>query len=206
MERQVSILDGGTFVVSDLRGNIEHSVNRPLGLFHLDTRFLSEWILTIDGVVPAALSTDDVQYFQAQFFLVPRPAAMYVQSTLSVVRTRFAGDGFHEDLLLMNHDKAPVDLDVRIRAAADFADLFEVKDMLQKKGEHYHRIEDNRLVLGYRRERFVRETWISASQPARIDPSGLAFRVHIEPHGTWSTCLDVLAAIDGLEERHSRVK
>ncbi|WP_437611307.1 glycogen debranching N-terminal domain-containing protein [Sorangium sp. So ce834] len=206
MERQVSILDGGTFVVSDPRGNIEHSVNRPLGLFHLDTRFLSEWILTIDGIVPAALSTDDVQYFQAQFFLVPRPAAMYVESTLSIVRSRFAGDGFHEDLLLMNHGKDPVDLEVRIQAAADFADLFEVKDMLPKKGERYHRIEDNRLVLGYRRERFVRETWISASQPAQIDPNGLSFRVSIEPHGRWSTCLDVVAAIDGLEERHTRVK
>ncbi|WP_437298580.1 amylo-alpha-1,6-glucosidase [Sorangium sp. So ce426] len=206
MERQVSILDGGTFVVSDLRGNIEHSVSRPLGLFHLDTRFLSEWILTIDGVVPAALSTDDVQYFQAQFFLVPRPAAMYVESTLSIVRSRFAGDGFHEDLLLMNHGKLPVELEVRIEAGADFADLFEVKDMLPKKGERYHRIEDNRLVLGYRRERFVRETWISASQPAQIDPSGLTFRVSIAPHGRWSTCLDVVAAIDGLEERHTRVK
>ncbi|XXY85643.1 glycogen debranching N-terminal domain-containing protein [Sorangium sp. So ce296] len=202
----MSILDGGTFVVSDLRGNIEHSVSRPLGLFHLDTRFLSEWILTIDGVVPAALSTDDVQYFQAQFFLVPRPAAMYVQSTLSIVRSRFAGDGFHEDLLLMNHGKDPVDLEVRIQAAADFADLFEVKDMLPKKGERYHRIEDNRLVLGYRRERFVRETWISASQPAQIDPNGLTFRASIAPHGRWSTCLDVVAAIDGLEERHTRVK
>ncbi|AUX29140.1 MULTISPECIES: glycogen debranching N-terminal domain-containing protein [Sorangium] len=206
MERQVSILDGGTFVVSDPRGNIEHSVNRPLGLFHLDTRFLSEWILTIDGIVPAALSTDDVQYFQAQFFLVPRPAAMYVESTLSIVRSRFAGDGFHEDLLLMNHGKDLVELEVRIQAAADFADLFEVKDMLPKKGERYHRIEDNRLVLGYRRERFVRETWISASQPAQIDPDGLTFRVSIEPHGRWSTCLDVVAAIDGLEERHTRVK
>jgi glycogen debranching enzyme len=206
MERQVSILDGGTFVVSDQRGNIEHSVNRPLGLFHLDTRFLSEWILTIDGIVPAALSTDDVQYFQAQFFLVPTPAAMYVESTLSVIRTRFVGDGFHEDLVLMNHGKGPVDLEVRIQAAADFADLFEVKDMLQKKGEHYHRIEDGRLVLGYRRERFVRETWISASQPARVDPSGLTFRARIEPHGSWSTCLDVLAAINGMEERHSQVK
>src|SRR5262245_8012511 len=173
MERQVSILDGGTFVVSDQQGNIEHSASHPLGLFHLDTRFLSEWILTVDGVVPAALSTDDVQYFQAQFFLVPQPAAMYVESELSIVRTRFAGDGFHEDLLLMNHGKEPVELQVRIQAAADFADLFEVKDMLAKKGEHYHRLDDGRLVLGYKREAFVRETWISASQPAQIDPKGL---------------------------------
>jgi len=206
MERQVSILDGGTFVVSDQRGNIEHSVNRPLGLFHLDTRFLSEWILTIDGVVPAALSTDDVQYFQAQFFLVPKPAAMYVESTLSIVRSRFVGDGFHEDLLLMNHGKEPVDLEVRMQVAADFADLFEVKDMLQKKGEHYHRIEDQRLVLGYRRENFVRETWISATQPAEIDRNSLTFQVKIPANGSWSTCLEVLVAIDGLEERHSRVK
>ena len=31
----------------------------------------------------------------------------------------------------------------------DFADLFEVKDALKKKGSYYHRIDDNRLVVGY---------------------------------------------------------
>ena len=45
----VRILDGNTFVVSDERGDIEASPTDPTGLFSFDTRFLSRWVLTVDG-------------------------------------------------------------------------------------------------------------------------------------------------------------
>jgi N-terminal domain of (some) glycogen debranching enzymes len=45
----VKILDGNTFVVSDTRGDIEASPTDPTGLFSYDTRFLSEWVLTINA-------------------------------------------------------------------------------------------------------------------------------------------------------------
>ena len=131
----VQILDGSTFVVSDARGDVDASPAEPHGLFHRDTRFLSRWSLTIDGTVPNALSTDDLHYFSAQFFLVPGTGTVYVDAPLSVIRKRSVGNGFHEDLTVMNHGAEPVDLDVRIEAASDFADLFEVKDALAKKGE-----------------------------------------------------------------------
>ena len=67
----VKILDGNTFVVSDGRGDIEASLTDPTGLFSFDTRFLSRWVLTVNGERLDALSTDDLQYFEARFFLVP---------------------------------------------------------------------------------------------------------------------------------------
>ena len=45
----VKILDGNTFVVSDARGDIEASLTDPTGLFSFDTRFLSTWVLTVNG-------------------------------------------------------------------------------------------------------------------------------------------------------------
>ena len=81
-----------------------------------------------------------------------------------------------------------------IDAAADFADLFEVKDALKKIGTYEHRVETDRLVLGYRRETFQRETTISASQPATFDEAGLTFKVRLEPHGTWTTDLSVVTS------------
>src|SRR3954454_10809995 len=191
----VSLLDGNTFVVSDRRGDIDASPNEPQGLFAWDTRHLSRWLLTIDGQPLSALSTDDLHYFSAQFFLILGTGTVYVNATCSVVRKRAVGDGFHEELTIFNHSKDPVDLDVRIEAAADFADAFEVKDALAKKGERYHRLEDGRLVLGYRRARFVRETWISADADAvEYDASGLRFRLHLDAHGTWTTGIAVVAA------------
>ena len=53
----VKILDGNTFVVSDRSGDIEASASDPTGLFSFDTRFLSKWILTVDGHRLSALST-----------------------------------------------------------------------------------------------------------------------------------------------------
>src|SRR6266566_752779 len=113
----------------------------------------------------------------------------------SIIRTRAVGNGFHEDVTILNHKNQPVDLQMRLEAAADFADLFEVKDALKKKGEFYQRIESDRLVLGYRREQFVRETLITASAKADIDEHGLSFAVHIEPHGEWTTSLDVVTVL-----------
>jgi glycogen debranching enzyme len=191
----VKILDGNTFVVSDSRGDIEASLTDPTGLFSFDNRFLSTWILTVDGERLNPLSVDDLQYFETRFFLVPGTGTVYVDAKLSVIRRRAVGDGFHEELTILNHDAKPVDLKVRLEAASDFADLFEVKDALEKKGRYYTRVEKGRLLLGYERETFGRQTAISASAPAKIDKQGLTFSIHIEPQGEWTTDLDVVTAV-----------
>ena len=191
----VSILEGDTFVVCDRRGDVIPSGHEPHGLFLQDTRFLSCWRLTVDGSSPQVLSTDDVNYFSAQFFLAPPVESHYDQASFSIMRRRSVGYGFHEDIAVLNHTAEPLDLDLQIEADADFADLFEVKDALRKKGEHYRSATAGRLVLGYRREGFVRETWITASaHEADATDEGLRFRLQIEPQGEWTTCLDVAAA------------
>ncbi|MGZ4320122.1 MAG: amylo-alpha-1,6-glucosidase [Gaiellaceae bacterium] len=187
----VQILEGNTFVVSDRNGDIDASPVDATGLFSFDTRFLSKWVLTIDGERLNALSTDDLQYFETRFFLVPGTGTVYIDAKLSVIRQRVVADGFHEDLTILNHDDKPVSLEVRLEAASDFADLFEVKDKLKKKGTYHHRIERGRLVLGYSRESFTRETVISTPLPAKIDETGLTFKVKLPPHGLWKTTLDI---------------
>jgi glycogen debranching enzyme len=202
----ISILEGNNFVVSDLRGDIDASPTEALGLFAWDMRFLSRWLLTVDGQRPNVLSTDDLDYFSVQFFLVPGTGTIYVDADQSIIRKRTIGNGFSEELTILNHKDKPVDLSVRIEAAADFADLFEVKDHLTKKGEFYHRIESNRLLLGYRRGQFVRETFITSSIKADIDERGLSFTLHIEPHSEWTTHLDVAFGLGGLAERIEEAK
>ena len=208
----VKILDGNTFVVSDARGDIEASLTDPTGLFSFDTRFLSRWVLTVDGQRLNPLSVDDLQYFETRFFLVPGTGTVYIDAKLSVIRGRAVGRGFHEELTVLNHDDEPAELTVRVEAGSDFADLFEVKDALQKKGEYYRHVDDGGLVLGYRRETFVRETRVSASEPCAVDEEGLTFTVSVAPHGEWTTDLHVVPARAGAAgnalqpkyERHAR--
>jgi glycogen debranching enzyme len=189
----VSILDGNTFVVSDERGDIEASSTDPTGLFSYDTRFLSSWVLTIDGNRLNPLSTDDLQYFETRFFLVPGTGTVYVDAKLSIIRLRSVGRGFHERITVLNHDDQPASLTVRIEAASDFADLFEVKDALKKKGTYRSIVEPGQLILEYRREAYHRQTAISSTEPAEIDEHGLTFTVKVAPHGEWSTDLQVSA-------------
>ena len=181
--------------MSDERGDIVASPTEPTGLFSFDTRFLSKWVLTIDGERLDALSTDDLQYFETRFFLVPGTGTVYVDAKLSVIRQRAVGDGFHEELTILNHDDEPVHLVVRLDADCDFADLFEVKDALAKQGKYSTRIEEGRLVLAYERETFNRETMIVAPPPAKFDEHGLTFEVDIAPHGQWTTEIEVVTAV-----------
>jgi glycogen debranching enzyme len=188
----VRILEGATFVVSEANGDIDASPVDPAGLFSYDTRHLSKWILTINGERLSPLSIDDLHYFETRFFLVPTAETVYVDVKLSVIRQRRVGDGFTEDVTILNHDGKPVDLTIRIDADCDFAHLFDVKNALAKKGKRYARIQDGRLLLGYERERFRRETFISATAPAQLDEHGLTIKVQIDAHGRWSTKLEVM--------------
>ena len=64
MSDLVQILSGNTFVVSDGRGDIEASLTDPTGFFSYDTRFLSTWVLTLNGERLRSLAVDNQQYFE----------------------------------------------------------------------------------------------------------------------------------------------
>lgn len=192
----VKILDGNTFVVSDDRGDIEASLADPTGLFSFDTRFLSRWVLTLNGQRLSALSTDELSYFETRFTLVPGTGTVYLSATQTITRQRVMTDGFGEHLEIQNHANDAVRLTVRIDAASDFADLFEVKDVLEKKGTVTPRVDGSRLVLEYGRETFSRATVITSDPECdAIDEHGLTFEIEIGPHETWTADIDVTIAM-----------
>jgi hypothetical protein len=57
-------LDGSTFFVADLSGDVE--ARRADGFFHGDMRHLSHWKLLVDGESPVLLSSGNVQYDSAR--------------------------------------------------------------------------------------------------------------------------------------------
>ncbi|MFC7548315.1 glycogen debranching N-terminal domain-containing protein [Plantactinospora sp. GCM10030261] len=193
MSDLVSILDGNSFVVSDRNGDIVPSVRFPTGVFSFDTRFISAWILSVNGERLNPLSTDDVQYYEARFFLVPGEPTHYVDAKLSVIRHRSIGGSFDERLTVFNHDGRAMDILVRLDIAGDFADLFEIKNSeLDKRGRITTEIADNELRMIYQRDRFRRMAVISTSvPPTEIDESGLAWKFRLDPRDQWVTDLRV---------------
>jgi glycogen debranching enzyme len=191
-EETVSILDGSTFVVSSANGDIEAKPDQPHGLFFKDTRHLSHWVLTLNGTRLDVLSTDTIEYYFAQFFCVPPGGTVYKNPIISVIRRRFVGEGFCEQVVVMNHDSLTHEFELGIEADTDFADLFEVKDALSKKGEYYRENRDGRLVLGYRRESFVRETILESNiPPSRSGGRHASFQFVLQPKSAWTLELQV---------------
>jgi glycogen debranching enzyme len=191
-DNNISILDGSTFLVSSPNGDIEAAPNAPQGLFYKDMRHLSKWKLTIEGLALGVLSADANEYYFAQHFCVPPTGTIYKNPTLSIVRRRSVADGFVEDLTVLNHGTEAEELELRLEVGCDFADLFEVKDALAKKGEFYQKIRDRRLILGYRRESFVRETMIGSTTPPTEEAvNRLVFRITLQPKSSWNTKLYV---------------
>jgi glycogen debranching enzyme len=198
-EPTVSILDGSAFAVSDRRGDMDARPDQVHGFFFRDTRHLSRWRLTLNGVVPDVLSVDTMEYYFVQFFLAPATGTIYENPYVSLIRRRQIGAALVERVEVLNHRAEDLDLDLVLLADADFADLFEVKDQLPKKGERYRRVDGSELVLGYRRGDFVRETRIHADG-AELREEGLRFRARIAPKGRWEARIE-LRPVTGEEAR-----
>jgi glycogen debranching enzyme len=188
----ISILDGSTFLVSSASGDIDAGPDQPHGLFYKDMRHLSRWMLTIKGIPLEVLSTDAIEYYYAQHFCVPPTGTIYKNPTISIVRRHFVGDGFVENLTVLNHGTEAEEVELRLDADADFADLFEVKDALPKKGRRYREVRNRQLVLGYRRDNFIRETIISSSMRITdMDAKGVVFRFTLQPKSSWNVKIHV---------------
>ncbi|MDZ5441704.1 glycogen debranching N-terminal domain-containing protein [Micromonospora sp. 4G57] len=201
----VRVLDGNIFVLSESNGDIEASVANPCGFFDFDTRFLSRWRLRLNGDRLNPLSIAERDYFALRFFLVPGEPTHYVDAKASVIRERsITGGVFEERLTVLNHDRDPVEFTVRLDVAGDFMPIFAVGEERKPVGRFDRRVEGGCLRLGYRREKFHRETVISTSEPAAVDEDGLTYTVRVEGNGEWTTTLRVRALVlrpDGRDVR-----
>jgi glycogen debranching enzyme len=178
----ISVLDGNTFVVSDRRGDVRPGSGLPPhGFFSEDTRFVSRWELSIAGKPTEVLSTARVHYFAAQFFLVPPTNTFHAASPLSVVRQRVVKDVWLEELMLSNHSEQPLAVVVDLDVAADFADLFEVKDSQIRERTVTAIAGENELLLRYRNGGYLRETRITVSEQATVERSRVRLRLDLAP-------------------------
>src|ERR1041385_2904146 len=120
----LTILEGSTFCICDDRGDIAGDTT---GLYADDMRRLSRLVLTINGARPLLLSSGQVEYFSAAFYL-RNPLAGLEQDVLSIVRSRFVGEAMQDRIAIRNESMTPQRFAVGLELACDFADIFTVKD------------------------------------------------------------------------------
>jgi glycogen debranching enzyme len=123
-----------SFAVLDSHGDLGASADGSDGFFHCDTRYLSRLELRFNRMAPLLLGsnvTDDNSILTADLtnpdIFVDNQRVLR-KDTLHIVRTTFvSSDKIYQRLGLQNHGEAPVDFEVSIIFASDFADIFEVR-------------------------------------------------------------------------------
>ena len=127
---------GDTFIVVDSHGDIGASAGGADGLFHADTRFLSQLELRLNGVQPLLLGSnvrDDntllsVDLTNPDFYVDGQ--IVLQKDILHIARTIFLWRGTaYQRLALRNHGDRPISLALSLHFGSDFADLFEVRGL-----------------------------------------------------------------------------
>jgi len=186
MASGLSVLNGGTFVLSDGVGDVDADPELMQGFFADDTRFVSTWRLRVDGRATGFVSAAQDEHFSAQVLLTPDAPDVYQAADISILRRRTVDEVWVEEILVMNHATGPRHIVVELEVAADFADLFEVKDRQIRERAITETRDDRGLVIGYRSGNFVRETRIASNRPGGLVASGFRFTPEIAAHEDWS--------------------
>jgi glycogen debranching enzyme len=118
-------------MVSDSLGDVP--LGSVGGLLHEDTRFLSRWELTLGGRELSLLKSGEVDYDSAVFFLTNPDLPGLGANSVAVKRLRLVGDGAFEQISVFNTRSEPVEVELRLACGADFADLFEVRDVVRDR-------------------------------------------------------------------------
>ena len=138
MEKLVLVEDQ-VFLVSDELGDIPFANSVGLGLYYLDTRFLSIFDLSINGTKPILLSGSAEQNFMGHLQManpswLTNDGETIRPNTISIRRNRFVDCGLEERIGLFNYNHFPVDVELILILAADFKDMFQVRGLTREPG------------------------------------------------------------------------
>jgi len=129
-----TLKSGDSFAVLDSHGDIGASADGSDGFFHCDTRYLSRLELRFNRMAPLLLGSnvsDDnsiltVDLTNPDTFIDDQ--LVLKKDRLHIVRTTFVqGSNIYQRLGLRNHAEAPIDFELSVIFASDFADIFEVR-------------------------------------------------------------------------------
>ncbi|MQW88773.1 amylo-alpha-1,6-glucosidase [Sinorhizobium saheli] len=200
-----SLKHGDTFAVFDHLCDALASSGNPEGIFHRDTRHLSQFVLTLNGARPLLLSStlrDDNATLECDLtnptlVLDDAGGEVLKHDLIHVRRTRFLwNEACYERLVLRNYDEVPRTLKVEVQFAADFADLFEVRGTARpRRGRHHGaRVAKDRVLLAYDGlDGRTRSTALRFEPvPQTLSGAKASFVVALAPHQAQSIFIEIV--------------
>ena len=135
-----------------------------------------------------------------------RSPTSQTDSRLLVVRRRHLGSVWHEQIEVRNTSAEAVSATVELEVAADFADVFAIKEgRPSSEGEHSLEVQENSLLFGWRLGDMHRQAELSVEgPPVQVSTHGFVWNVNIERHGVCMLQLDLTVALGNswIERRH----
>src|SRR5580765_1860535 len=184
---------GDTFGLFDQYGDIHSLRTGSHGLYHEGTRFLSRFVLTLNGERPLLLSSTVKQDNVLLNVDLTNPdmtadgQVKISRGSLHLSRTRFLWQGrCFERLRVHNYSLFPVLVRLSISVDADFADLFEVRGTIRnRRGRRLESVmSKDGLSLGYEGLDRV-DRWVTvrcAPAPTAVHPDEIWFDTFV-PEG-----------------------
>jgi glycogen debranching enzyme len=193
--RTRTLKHGDTFAVFDLRGDIGGELGNPEGLYHRDTRMLSQLQLLLEDAQPLLLSSmtqDDNALFTADLSnpdLLEDGEIALRRENIHVNRMKFIWNGAcYERLVVRNFSDRALSLGLTYRFASDFADLFEVRgERRNARGQSNVALRSERCaVLRYKGlDQIERATELAFyPTPNALTTSMAAFEISLKPRAT----------------------
>jgi glycogen debranching enzyme len=201
----LAVLEGRSFMLSDSIGDVPGGTIG--GLVHGDTRFLSKWVLTVNGARLLALRSQVVDHYSAAFFLTNPELPGLPANSLAIRRLRFVGNGLHEQIRLQSFLNTPVHLELRLAIGNDFADLFEIKDYVRDRSAaitRTHAADGSQVRLAYASGDYAVETTVQASPAGRIVGDDIVWDLDLPPKGDWDAELHVPLKLGKIELQPTR--
>jgi glycogen debranching enzyme len=183
---------GDTFAVFNRYGDIEPLGLSRFGLFHAETRHLSQFTLRLNQKQPLLLSStirEDNAFLSVDLTNVDtnlNDDDELSRGTVHMFRLQFLrGATCYQYFRLLNYGLQPVKVSVLLQFEADFADIFEVRGTKRsRKGERLaDHAANGEVILSYRGlDNILRRTCLEFSpQPASLSTQEAAFEISLEP-------------------------
>jgi glycogen debranching enzyme len=187
----LTLIDGKTFLSTTVAGDIQPAGAPDVGFFHLDTRFLSQLELRIDGHRAVVLSSSTEKTFASQIELTTgnitlRDSFDLPENTVHIRREQLLSkDILFDNFTFENFNLKPIDFTVEMVYDADFVDVFQVRGVARRiHGQYYQPVfHDNKLVFSYQGlDKTFRQTIVELKPtPVSVENGVARWELHLEP-------------------------
>ena len=200
---RLTINSDTTFLLCDDVGDVPDG--SECGLYHEDTRFLSSYALTLDGLAPLLLAARAVAPYAADHFLTNSILPRVPRGQLSVIRRRQVTEGMYERIEITNFGDSDAIFTLGLRLDADFCHLFEAKhevqvsnDVIRAGGSYQQSLatDGRELRFAFSSPQRARALLVRLSERPEIEGGQCRFAVHLAPRTMWRLQLDFLTLQD----------